>query len=111
MSAAHVLRVKAYLDAQEQLGGLDHEVLHTVHVGTDDQSRSLLASDLRELIAALHDPKHDGQHAARAIAQWELGHPDWATRLFAYLRDDDPKETARSIIGDEDFEVVWEETT
>lgn len=51
------VRVKAYLDAQATLGGVDHENLHVVHVGNG--TYRLLASDLRTLVNKVLHPEDD----------------------------------------------------
>lgn len=47
--------------------------------------------------------------ALSAWCQWELGDKSWATAISHLLGAENPKESLRLIIGDSDFETVWEE--
>lgn len=52
----------------------------------------------------------EGRHAARALAQWELGDPEWGSRILRCATAPNPKEYALNYIPDEVFDEVWKES-
>lgn len=52
----------------------------------------------------------EGRHAARALAQWELGDPEWGSMILRCAVAPNPKEYAMSRIPAEYFDEVWTES-
>lgn len=51
------------------------------------------------------EPDRKGLEAARAVARWELGYPDWADRLIgAYL---DPERALRILEANKQDATAW----
>lgn len=58
--------------------------VHNVHTDPEAEATSLTAADLQ---AVLTEPDSEGLQAARKVARWHLGDPDWANLLIgAYLQ-------------------------